>query len=49
MQKPIGGRSVMALFTAKGMQKKIQPTYKGGGIASPRASAANSGKCVNYI
>jgi len=31
MQKPIGGRPVLALFTANGMQKKIQPLNKGGG------------------
>jgi len=31
MQKPIEGRSVLALFTINGMQKKFQPIYKGGG------------------
>src|SRR3972149_11288565 len=42
MQKPIGGRSVMALFTTKNRQAKVQPINRGGIDCRERISFSSS-------
>jgi len=44
MQKPIGGRSVMALFTTKNKacHTKVQPIYRGGIACSKRISPSKT-------